>query len=211
MDLIADRGRRVSVDELNTTQLLAHARKEANRRKLDDVLIVDVDAHHYENEHMSEILPFMENDVFRQLSMHGPHARQSAAAGDRLSGHGRPRDALSAASVGKDRPQGARRPARPPLDGRHERRLLLPVSDRHAVDRLASAEGNGIRTVLGLQPLAHRKGAAGIRRPLLLDALSADLGRRRRAAHGREIRRLQGRHRLHDHDGAQLCRCTTTR
>jgi hypothetical protein len=71
MDLIADRGRRVSVDELNTTQLLAHARKEANRRKLDDVLIVDVDAHHYENEHMSEILPFMENDVFRQLSTTG--------------------------------------------------------------------------------------------------------------------------------------------
>ena len=69
MDLIADRGRRVSVDELNTTQLLAHARKEANRRKLDDVLIVDVDAHHYENEHMAEILPFMENDVLRQLSM----------------------------------------------------------------------------------------------------------------------------------------------
>jgi hypothetical protein len=71
MDLIADRGRRVSVDELNTTQLLAHARKEANKRKLDDVLIVDVDAHHYENEHMHEILPFMENDVFRQLSMTG--------------------------------------------------------------------------------------------------------------------------------------------
>jgi predicted TIM-barrel fold metal-dependent hydrolase len=71
MDLVSDRGRRVSVDELNTTQLLAHARKEANRRKLDDVLIVDVDAHHYENEHMDEIVPFMENDVFRQLSSSG--------------------------------------------------------------------------------------------------------------------------------------------
>jgi predicted TIM-barrel fold metal-dependent hydrolase len=71
MDLIADRGRRVSVDELNTTQLLAHARREADRRNLDDVLIVDVDAHHYENEHMSEIIPFMENDVFRQLSTSG--------------------------------------------------------------------------------------------------------------------------------------------
>jgi len=68
MDLIADRGRRVSVDELNTSQLLSHARKEANRRKLDDVLIVDVDAHHYENEHFGDILPFMENEVFKQLS-----------------------------------------------------------------------------------------------------------------------------------------------
>ena len=29
MELISDRSRRVSVDELNTTQLLAHARKQA--------------------------------------------------------------------------------------------------------------------------------------------------------------------------------------
>ena len=69
MDLIADRGRRVSVEELNTTQLLSHARKEANKRKLDDVVIVDIDAHHYENESMAEILPFMENEVIKQLSM----------------------------------------------------------------------------------------------------------------------------------------------
>ena len=71
MDLIADRGRRVTVDELNTSRLLAHARKQAVQRKFDDMLIVDVDAHHYENEHMSEILPFMENDVWRQLAMSG--------------------------------------------------------------------------------------------------------------------------------------------
>ena len=69
MDLISDRGRRVSVDELNTTQLLAHARKEANRRNLDDMLIVDVDAHHYENENIEDILPFMENEVIKQLSI----------------------------------------------------------------------------------------------------------------------------------------------
>ena len=35
MDLIADRGRRVSVEELNTTRLLANARKQANRRNLE--------------------------------------------------------------------------------------------------------------------------------------------------------------------------------
>ena len=51
MDLIADRGRRVTVDELNTSRLLAHARKQAVQRKFDDMMIVDVDAHHYENEH----------------------------------------------------------------------------------------------------------------------------------------------------------------
>ena len=69
MDLIADRGRRVPVEELNTSRLLAHARKQAVKRKLDDMLIVDVDAHHYENENFREILPFMENDVLRQLTM----------------------------------------------------------------------------------------------------------------------------------------------
>jgi uncharacterized protein len=69
MDLVSDRGRRVSVEELNTTQLLAHAARQARQRNYDDFLIVDVDAHHYENEHMNEILPFMDNDVLKQLAM----------------------------------------------------------------------------------------------------------------------------------------------
>src|SRR5207302_4687479 len=68
MELLAERGRRISVDELNTTRLLAHARKQAVQRKLDDIMIVDVDAHHYENEHFADILPFMENEVFKQRS-----------------------------------------------------------------------------------------------------------------------------------------------
>ena len=76
MDLIADHGRRVTVEELNTTQLLAHARKQAHKRGFDDILIVDVDAHHYENEHYDEFLPFMENDVLRQLVTVGRSTRQ---------------------------------------------------------------------------------------------------------------------------------------
>jgi predicted TIM-barrel fold metal-dependent hydrolase len=71
VDLIADRGRRVPVEELNTSRLLAHARKQAHQRHLDDMLIVDVDSHHYENEAFDEILPFMENDVLRQLTLSG--------------------------------------------------------------------------------------------------------------------------------------------
>jgi hypothetical protein len=35
-----------------------------------DIVIVDVDAHHYENEHYNDIPPFMENDV----SGNGPWA-----------------------------------------------------------------------------------------------------------------------------------------
>src|SRR6202011_4726070 len=69
MELLAERGRRISVDELNTTRLLAHARKQAVQRKLDDIIIVDVYAHHYENEHYNDILPFMENDVYKQWTM----------------------------------------------------------------------------------------------------------------------------------------------
>src|SRR5271169_471162 len=71
MDLISDRGRRVSVEELNTSRLLAHARRQAERRKLDCVLVVDVDSHHYENECYDEFLPFIENAVLRQLVLAG--------------------------------------------------------------------------------------------------------------------------------------------
>jgi len=69
MDLQSDRGRRVSVEELNTSRLLAHATQQAHQRKLDEMIIVDVDAHHYENEHIRDILPYMENDVLRHLSV----------------------------------------------------------------------------------------------------------------------------------------------
>jgi hypothetical protein len=71
MDLTAERGRRVPIDELNTSKLLAHAAKQARERKFDEMLIVDCDSHHYEYESFGEILPYMENDVFRQLTQSG--------------------------------------------------------------------------------------------------------------------------------------------
>ena len=69
MGLVADRGRRVPIEELNTLRLLAHATKQVHQRNFNDLLIVDVDSHHYENERLPKILPFMENDVLRQLAM----------------------------------------------------------------------------------------------------------------------------------------------
>ena len=51
------------------------------------MLIVDVDAHHYENENYDEFLPFMENDVLRQLTHVQPRQEASARgidAGARL-------------------------------------------------------------------------------------------------------------------------------
>ena len=71
MDLLSDRGRRVAVEELNTSRLLAHARKQAVQRHLDDILIADVDSHHYENECFDEFLPLIENDVLRHLVLAG--------------------------------------------------------------------------------------------------------------------------------------------
>ena len=82
MDLISDRGRRVTVDELNTTKLLAHATQQAKARNYDDMMIVDCDAHHYENENFAQIIPYMENDVLRQLTMSGQRkARHSVVPG----------------------------------------------------------------------------------------------------------------------------------
>src|SRR5256714_7304837 len=71
MDLLADRGRRVSLEELNTSRLLAHARQQAVKRGVDDILVVDVDGHHYENECFDEFLPLIENEVLRQLILAG--------------------------------------------------------------------------------------------------------------------------------------------
>ena len=130
-------------------------------------------------------------------------AQHPAVAGRVHPGHGRPRHALSDARLGEDRAGPAsRHPARRALDGRHERRLLLPVPDRHAQHRHASAEGNGSRAVLGLQPLAHREGAAGVQQPLLLDALHSVQRSRSVAAPCRDLRRPPGRRRLHGHDRA---------
>ena len=153
MDLISDRGRRVTVDELNTTKLLAHAKKQSEDRKFDEMLIVDCDAHHYENENFGEILPYMENDVFRQLTLSGrAKARHSIVPGQigyQDMGGRVTRYPLRSTREDRTRPH-TRRHARPPLDGRHGRRLFLPVPDRHAQCRPASAEGNGDRSLLGL-------------------------------------------------------------
>ncbi len=209
MDLLAERGRRVSVDELNTTRLLAHARKQAVQRKLDDML-----------DRRRRCPPLRERELPRDPPLYGERrAAPDHHGGPRqqgrprhhraepcrlLPGHGRPRHPLSAARIGEDRArQAARRAARRALDGRHERRLFLPVPDRHAQCRPASAEGDGGRPVLGLQPLAHREGAAGIQRPLLLDAVPAVLRSGRDAAPCRGLRRPPRRRRLHGDDRAQ--------
>jgi uncharacterized protein len=68
VDLISDRGRRVPMEEFDTSKILSHAASQAKRFKLDEMIIVDVDAHHYEEEHMGKIVPYIENDVVKQFA-----------------------------------------------------------------------------------------------------------------------------------------------
>jgi CMP-N-acetylneuraminic acid synthetase len=48
MELVSDRDRRISIEDLNTCQLLAHATRQARQCKFDDLVIVDIDYRHYE-------------------------------------------------------------------------------------------------------------------------------------------------------------------
>src|SRR6202034_4613388 len=85
MDLLADRGRRVPIQELNTRRLLAHARRQAHERDLDGILVADVDSHHYENECFDEFLPYIENDVLRHLVLAGRTKGRQALAPSQVS------------------------------------------------------------------------------------------------------------------------------
>lgn len=59
---------RMSVEEFDTEKLLTNASRQRDQRGFDDVLIIDVDAHHYETESMIEIVEFIEDPVLRQLA-----------------------------------------------------------------------------------------------------------------------------------------------
>jgi predicted TIM-barrel fold metal-dependent hydrolase len=57
------------VPSFDTFEHLNNARRQAEQRGLDDILIVDVDAHHYENEDWSEITEYMTADpVIKHMS-----------------------------------------------------------------------------------------------------------------------------------------------
>jgi predicted TIM-barrel fold metal-dependent hydrolase len=59
---------RMSVDSFDTEKVLANAAKQRDKRGFEDVLIIDVDSHHYETESLGEILEYMEDPVLRQLA-----------------------------------------------------------------------------------------------------------------------------------------------
>ena len=55
MDLIADRGRRVTGRGTQHHPAAGARAQAGGQRKFDDMLIVDVDAHHYENENYRRV------------------------------------------------------------------------------------------------------------------------------------------------------------
>jgi predicted TIM-barrel fold metal-dependent hydrolase len=54
--------------EFETSKLLKNARIQAEKRNYKDFLIVDVDSHHYETEHLGDILKYVDDPTIRQLA-----------------------------------------------------------------------------------------------------------------------------------------------
>ncbi len=54
------------VDAMDTSKVMSHARKAADKRNLDDVLVIDVDAHHFETDSLREMAEYIEDPVQRQ-------------------------------------------------------------------------------------------------------------------------------------------------
>jgi uncharacterized protein len=65
MDAIPNEVRNVDFNAYSTAEHLEHATQQARTRNYQDFLIVDVDAHHYENESYKEIFQYIESPVIR--------------------------------------------------------------------------------------------------------------------------------------------------
>jgi hypothetical protein len=62
MELVLDRDWRIGIEETNASQTLAHATRAAHQHKFDDLVLVDIDGHHYESEHF-DVVSFMAFDL----------------------------------------------------------------------------------------------------------------------------------------------------
>jgi hypothetical protein len=69
MDMLRNEVRNLSYDAFSETKSLEHASQQARARNYQDFLIVDVDSHHYENEHYKEVYTYIESPVMRMEAM----------------------------------------------------------------------------------------------------------------------------------------------
>ena len=75
MDMPRNEVRPVELDMFSTPKHLEHASEQARARNYQDFLIVDVDSHHYENEHYHEVFEYIESPVIRSEAMEGAGRR----------------------------------------------------------------------------------------------------------------------------------------
>ena len=63
--------REISVKQMTsstpTGDVLAHAARQARDRRLEDYLVIDVDAHHFENTSWAQVIDYIEDPVLRDL------------------------------------------------------------------------------------------------------------------------------------------------
>ncbi len=65
MDIPTSEIHKMTIAEFDTGKLLINAARQRDQRNLQDVLIVDVDCHHYENESIKDIVEFIDDPVLR--------------------------------------------------------------------------------------------------------------------------------------------------
>ena len=66
MDATPNEVRKLNFDDYSTSKHLEHAAQQARARNLQDFLVVDVDAHHYENESYKDVFQYIESPVIRR-------------------------------------------------------------------------------------------------------------------------------------------------
>lgn len=59
----------LNIEDYSSSRHLANARQQADARGFDDVLIVDVDCHHYETDNFAPILEYIEDPSLRQVAI----------------------------------------------------------------------------------------------------------------------------------------------
>src|SRR5690348_7335822 len=75
MDMPINGVRPVELEIFSTPKHLEHASEQARARNYQDFLIVDVDSHHYENEHYAEVFQYIQSPVIRAEAMQGAGRR----------------------------------------------------------------------------------------------------------------------------------------
>jgi len=69
MDMPRNEVRTPRLDQYSTSKYLEHASEQARQRNYNDFLIVDVDAHHYENESYKDVFSYIDSPVIRRAAM----------------------------------------------------------------------------------------------------------------------------------------------